>query len=159
MSYDKLSGDTSLTLFFPANEAEIPCGRKPNLTTQKVIPFENIQTSYSVECMSNSILWLGMSYYEDGEGDMEETQSYVQYLEKQGVIKFTSNIRNGYLLYINDLMGRNLFLLAFRCIRVNVKCVRLPLPLCLLNAQKQNYICLRMNRMSTVELSTYERKY
>lgn len=53
-----------------------------------------------------------MSYYEDGEGDMEETQSYVQYLEKQGVIKFTSNIRNGYLLYINDLMGQELVFIS-----------------------------------------------
>ena len=75
---------------------------KKELVEGNVIGFHNQE-----QREHQGILTIGM--VDDGIcEDMDETISYVDYLESNGLISFTGNMRNGVIFYVTDIEGKEL---------------------------------------------------
>ncbi|MGN1195057.1 MAG: hypothetical protein ACI4SB_06200, partial [Acutalibacteraceae bacterium] len=102
------NGEKNLTVVMPVFQKT---GTDEKFETNHIVSANVVSFRQKVRAEDYSALHIGMT--DDGEeDDFEVIQSYSEYLEKNGIIRFTDYRRNSAVLYSTDVAGNHLAVIS-----------------------------------------------
>lgn len=107
VNYD---GNENMVVVIPENRAFIPEGipRQAPVSGKTVGFVEDVQVTFYSSITEGMVI-------RDEESDIsfEELENYVTYLQSQGVIRFTTDVLNGFANALTDIKGQDLMAIYF----------------------------------------------